>query len=132
MKISLVGLIIISFMCALLPECLAQNYPEDYLKILNAARAEVGWDSQLESYAYAHLSKHIGDCMHADSIKKHYDEKSNSCVGGFCFCYIQSVWHHTTYVGCARVKCNNGFHMVSCNYNPPALKFPGERTLLIN
>ncbi|MED6161228.1 hypothetical protein PIB30_118393 [Stylosanthes scabra] len=51
--------------------------------------------------------------------KQYYDEKSNSCVGGDCLSYTQVVWDTTTYIGCARVKCNNGRYMVSCNYYPP-------------
>ncbi|XP_015943314.2 pathogenesis-related protein 1A-like [Arachis duranensis] len=51
--------------------------------------------------------------------KQYYDEKSNSCIGGYCGHYMQVVWRDTTHVGCARVQCDNGAYMVSCNYSPP-------------
>ncbi|XP_052111475.1 basic form of pathogenesis-related protein 1-like [Arachis duranensis] len=51
--------------------------------------------------------------------KQYYDEKSNSCIGGYCRHYMQVVWRDTTHIGCARVQCEVGAYMVSCNYNPP-------------
>ncbi|XLR03005.1 hypothetical protein S83_069203 [Arachis hypogaea] len=51
--------------------------------------------------------------------KQYYDEKSNSCIGGYCRHYMQVVWRDTTHIGCARVQCEVGAYMVSCNYSPP-------------
>ncbi|XP_057741078.1 pathogenesis-related protein 1A-like [Arachis stenosperma] len=114
MKIS-VGRII-SFVSVLFWCVSAQNSEEDYLKVHNAARKGVGvkplkWDKELESYARAHLNKHVEDCKLESSDgpygenlvrgtgfwknltgkeavelwvseKQYYDEKSNSCLGG--------------------------------------------------
>ncbi|XLU48039.1 pathogenesis-related protein 1B-like [Arachis ipaensis] len=59
----------------ILPLCLlAQNSPQDYLKVHNAARAIVGvepllWDSELESYANKLLSRHTVDCLRVEQIQ---------------------------------------------------------------
>ncbi|KAH8498627.1 hypothetical protein H0E87_017527 [Populus deltoides] len=55
-----------------------------------------------------------------------YDYASNSCVGGQCLHYTQVVWRNSVRVGCARVKCTNGWWFVSCNYDPPG-NYIGER-----
>ncbi|MED6145557.1 hypothetical protein PIB30_026415 [Stylosanthes scabra] len=75
MKISFLWLII-SCVC-ILPWCLAQNSPADYLKVHNDARARVGvkpleWDPGLQSYAHRHLSKYLRNCI---------PRLSNGCYG---------------------------------------------------
>jgi pathogenesis-related protein 1 len=50
-----------------------------------------------------------------------YDHGSNSCsapVGKSCGHYTQVVWRASTKIGCARVVCNNGATIISCNYSP--------------
>ncbi|KAL2476820.1 CAP superfamily protein [Forsythia ovata] len=51
--------------------------------------------------------------------KKFYNKKSNTCDGGECLHYTQVVWADTHWVGCARVKCQDGWTFVTCNYDPP-------------
>ncbi|MED6114139.1 hypothetical protein PIB30_077401 [Stylosanthes scabra] len=65
--------VIISF-TSIFPVCLlAQNSPQDYLKIHNDARAAVGvkpllWDLGLESYAFMFVRKHIEHCLEGEDI----------------------------------------------------------------
>lgn len=52
---------------ALLHVILAQNSPQDYLNVHNAARAQVGvgpmtWDGKVEAYAKQYANKRINDC----------------------------------------------------------------------
>ncbi|MED6145558.1 hypothetical protein PIB30_026416 [Stylosanthes scabra] len=85
MKISsLVWLIIISFMY-ILPWCLTENLPSDYLKVHNGARARVGvkplkWHPGLQSYARMHLSKYTRNCMPRSSSHGPYGENISSSV----------------------------------------------------
>ncbi|KAK9988777.1 hypothetical protein SO802_029016 [Lithocarpus litseifolius] len=51
--------------------------------------------------------------------KPKYDYNSNSCVGGECHHYTQVVWSNSVRLGCAKVRCNNGATIISCNYDPP-------------
>jgi pathogenesis-related protein 1 len=39
-------------------------------------------------------------------------------VGKSCGHYTQVVWRTSTKIGCARVVCNNGATIISCNYSP--------------
>ncbi|MED6197580.1 hypothetical protein PIB30_057804 [Stylosanthes scabra] len=60
---------------SILPLCLlAQNFPQDYLRIHNDARAMVGvppllWDSKLESYANSFVMEHVADCAKGKDIE---------------------------------------------------------------
>ncbi|KAL1362073.1 hypothetical protein HN51_010360 [Arachis hypogaea] len=62
-------LAVLTSFVSILPLCLlAQNSPQDYLRVHNDERTRVGvkplvWDSVLESHANNFLSKHIEDCM---------------------------------------------------------------------
>ncbi|RYQ82261.1 hypothetical protein Ahy_B10g100859 [Arachis hypogaea] len=62
-----ISLMVISFV-SIIPSCLSsQNFPMEYLKGHNAARAKVGvkplkWDKQLESLAHEFVNEHIADC----------------------------------------------------------------------
>ncbi|KAE8008206.1 hypothetical protein FH972_004743 [Carpinus fangiana] len=58
--------------------------------------------------------------------KKYYDHASNTCAAGeSCGHYTQVVWRDTKYLGCARVKCKNGWMFVICSYDPPG-NYEGE------
>lgn len=60
--------------------------------------------------------------------KTDYDDHANKCKGGeeSCLHYTQMVWRKSVHLGCARVKCNNGWVFVICNYEPPG-NYEGER-----
>ncbi|KAK4792902.1 hypothetical protein SAY86_023337 [Trapa natans] len=58
--------------------------------------------------------------------KPNYDYESNKCVGGECMHYTQIVWRNSVHLGCARVKCTNGWMYVICSYDPPG-NYVGER-----
>lgn len=104
----------------------------------------IQWDDSVANYAQQYLSQHIGDCqmVHSngpygenlawnsvdlsgtDAVqmwvdeKQFYDYASNSCVGNECRHYTQVVWKNSVRVGCAKVRCNNGATLISCNYDP--------------
>ncbi|XP_012074515.2 pathogenesis-related protein 1 [Jatropha curcas] len=58
--------------------------------------------------------------------KAHYDYQSNTCVGGKCRHYTQVIWKNTKEVGCASVRCGEGWKIISCNYYPPG-NYVGEK-----
>ncbi|KAK2987450.1 hypothetical protein RJ640_018587 [Escallonia rubra] len=59
--------------------------------------------------------------------KQYYDYNSNSCASGkVCGHYTQVVWRKSARVGCARVRCNNGWWFITCNYDPPG-NYVGQR-----
>ncbi|KAL2231481.1 basic form of pathogenesis-related protein 1-like [Sesamum indicum] len=113
----------------------------------------LAWSETLVAYAEDYAKKRAGDCAmkHSDGPygenlakgswdvnakeavqmwldeKKFYDEATNTCIGGEpCLHYTQVVWRGSTHVGCAKVKCANGWAFVSCNYDPPG-NYVGER-----
>ncbi|CAK9167879.1 unnamed protein product [Ilex paraguariensis] len=110
------------------------------------------WDNNVAAYAQNYANQRIGDCnlVHSggqygenlakatpsltgtDAVnmwvneKSNFDYNSNSCVGGECRHYTQVVWRKSVRLGCARVRCNDGWWFVTCNYDPPG-NFVGER-----
>jgi len=112
----------------------------------------IRWNYTIAAYAQAYANKRIGDCNLEHSMgpygeclaegygifsavdavnlwvseKKYYNYKSNSCVGDECRHYTQVVWRNSVHLGCARVKCNNGWLFVTCNYDAPG-NYEGER-----
>ncbi|KAJ6754885.1 CYSTEINE-RICH SECRETORY PROTEIN-RELATED [Salix purpurea] len=50
--------------------------------------------------------------------REYYHYNSNSCVGGQCSHYTQVIWRKSVRLGCAKVRCNNGGTIISCNYYP--------------
>ncbi|KAJ9180988.1 hypothetical protein P3X46_009165 [Hevea brasiliensis] len=112
------------------------------------ARVGVGpirWDNKVAAYAQNYANKRKGDCRLVHSVgpygenlawssgdltgsaavkmwvdeRPHYDYNSNSCVGGECRHYTQVVWQNSVRLGCAKVSCNSGGTIISCNYDPP-------------
>ncbi|KAF5448344.1 hypothetical protein F2P56_028889 [Juglans regia] len=103
------------------------------------------WDAKVASYARNYVNKLKGSCKLVHSggpygenlawgstdlsgtaavnmwvaEKPKYDYNSNSCVGGECRHYTQVVWRNSVRLGCAKVRCNNGGTIISCNYDPP-------------
>lgn len=112
------------------------------------------WNATLASYANNYVMTRLGDCnlVHSDpngpygenlakgtgsfsgvdavnlwvKEKSCYNYNTNECVGGECLHYTQVVWRDSAGVGCARLKCNNGWWFVSCNYYPPG-NWEGEK-----
>ncbi|XVE67403.1 hypothetical protein DITRI_Ditri08aG0157600 [Diplodiscus trichospermus] len=112
------------------------------------ARVNVGamkWDANVANYARNYVNKLKGDCKLVHSggpygenlagssadlsataavnmwvaERPKYNYNSNSCVGGECRHYTQVVWRNSVRLGCAKVRCNNGGTIISCNYDPP-------------
>ncbi|XP_055816009.1 basic form of pathogenesis-related protein 1-like [Solanum dulcamara] len=103
------------------------------------------WDNRLAAFAQNYANKRAGDCrmQHsggpygenlaaafpqlnaAGAVKMWVDEKqwynynSNTCQAGkVCGHYTQVVWRNSVRLGCARVRCNNGWYFITCNYDP--------------
>ncbi|KAA0031390.1 basic form of pathogenesis-related protein 1-like [Cucumis melo var. makuwa] len=105
----------------------------------------VSWDDTLAAYAQSYADSKIDTCEmehsngpYGENLAEGYDEMTgveavkfwatekkfynhhlNRCVGDECGHYTQIVWRHTTNIGCGRVKCENNWVFVICNYNPP-------------
>ncbi|KAF5733242.1 putative STS14 protein precursor [Tripterygium wilfordii] len=112
------------------------------------------WDDAIATYAQNYADSRIDDCnlVHSNGTygenlakgssgtfsgvdavnlwvaeKAYYNYTSNSCaVGQQCGHYTQVVWRNSVRLGCARVRCNNGWWFVTCNYDPPG-NYVGQR-----
>ncbi|KAH7834728.1 hypothetical protein Vadar_019030 [Vaccinium darrowii] len=114
------------------------------------------WDANVAAFAQNYANQRIGDCalQHSGGGGKYgenlaegsgdfmtgtaavglwvgekpdYDYNSNSCAPGkVCGHYTQVVWRNSVRLGCARVRCNNGWWFVTCNYDPPG-NYVGEK-----
>ncbi|XP_028797668.1 pathogenesis-related protein 1-like [Neltuma alba] len=112
------------------------------------------WDSDLADHAEDHADKlkarcrlvpsrgpygenlawSRGDLTAARAVnswvaeKRNYDYDSNSCKGGRpCRHYTQVVWKKSIWLGCAKVRCDNGLGtIIVCFYNPKG-NSKGER-----
>ncbi|XP_054793807.1 pathogenesis-related protein 1-like [Prosopis cineraria] len=103
------------------------------------------WDPDLAKYAQDHgnklkvscrivpsagpysenLARNRGDLTASRAVnmwvseKPNYDYESNSCKGGPCLQYTQVVWKKSIWLGCAKVRCDNGLGtIIICIYNP--------------
>ncbi|XAR73014.1 hypothetical protein NMG60_11019856 [Bertholletia excelsa] len=108
----------------------------------------IAWDDTVAAFAQDYANKRAGDCrmVHSggggkygenlaagsgdftgtDAVnlwvaeKQYYNYNTNSCTQGKeCLHYTQVVWRNSVKLGCARVKCTNGWWFVTCNYAPP-------------
>ncbi|KAM7258679.1 hypothetical protein ACFE04_014420 [Oxalis oulophora] len=103
------------------------------------------WSTSLANYAQNYISKLKGSCKMVHSggpygenlawgsydmsgkeavnlwvaEKPKYNYNLNKCIGGECGHYTQVVWRNSIRLGCAKVACNNGGTIISCNYDPP-------------
>ncbi|CAN8324756.1 unnamed protein product [Cochlearia groenlandica] len=72
------------------------------------------------------LARSGGDMSGAAAVRAWVNEKqdyfygSNTCrAGKTCKHYTQVVWRDSEWVGCGKVKCNNGGTFVICSYDRP-------------
>ncbi|KAL1564553.1 pathogenesis-related leaf protein 6-like [Salvia divinorum] len=107
----------------------------------------VTWNATLATYALNYANSRVGDCALTHSYgpygenlakgssntftgisavnlwaaeKQYYDHTNNCCIGtNQCLHYTQMVWHDSTQIGCARVRCNNGWYYIVCSYHQP-------------
>ncbi|KNA10281.1 hypothetical protein SOVF_145660 [Spinacia oleracea] len=114
----------------------------------------IRWDERVADYARRYANQRRGDCVMQHSVgpygenlasgsgafmtgtaavklwvdeKVNYNYNSNTCASGkVCGHYTQVVWRNSIRVGCARVRCNNGWFFVTCNYDPPG-NWVGQR-----
>lgn len=115
----------------------------------------VTWNATVATYAQNYANQRINDCAMTHSTgspygenlakgssssftgvsavnlwaaeKQYYDYQNNGCIGGHqCLHYTQVVWHDSTQIGCARVRCSNGWYYVICSYYQPG-NWDGER-----
>ena len=104
------------------------------------------WDTSVASYAQNYVNTLKGSCnmVHSggpygenlawssadltgtDAVnmwvgeKQYYHHNSNTCAAGQeCGHYTQVVWQNSVRLGCAKVTCDNGGTIISCNYDPP-------------
>lgn len=111
------------------------------------------WNNSLAAYAHRYAYHMLGSCdlRHSegpygenlaegygnqfscnDAVnlwvgeKEYYDYDSNSCVGDECLHYTQVVWRDSERLGCAKLKCRNGWWFVICSYDPPG-NYEGQR-----
>ncbi|KAJ6299163.1 hypothetical protein OIU76_020185 [Salix suchowensis] len=103
------------------------------------------WDDTVAAFAQSYISGLTGSCTLVHSSgpygenlawgspdlagtaavemwvaeRANYDYNSNSCVGGECLHYTQVVRSNSVRLGCAKVTCDNGGAIISCNYDPP-------------
>ncbi|VVB02115.1 unnamed protein product [Arabis nemorensis] len=126
----------------------AQDSPQDYVSAHNQARSAVGvgpmqWDERIAGFARSYAEQLRGDCrlIHSGgpygenlagssgdltgiravnlwvNEKANYNYPTNTC-NGECRHYTQVVWRNSVRLGCAKVRCNNGGTIISCNYDP--------------
>ncbi|KAH7861018.1 hypothetical protein Vadar_020665 [Vaccinium darrowii] len=104
------------------------------------------WNTTLTSYAKWWANQRRGDCalIHSNSDygenifwgqgddwtateaveaweaeESYYNYESNTCMPNRdCTHYTQMVWRTTTFLGCAKIKCNDGDTYVVCEYYP--------------
>ncbi|EOA34247.1 hypothetical protein CARUB_v10021758mg [Capsella rubella] len=115
----------------------AQDQPQDYVDEHNRARAQVQvppmkWDQTLAKYAWNYAQQRKRDCSLIPSNSGVYGENlawhSSSMSGTDAVrlwvskksSYAQVVWRASVWLGCAKVRCDNGGTFVICNYYPPA------------
>ncbi|XP_010517589.1 PREDICTED: pathogenesis-related protein 1-like [Camelina sativa] len=141
-------IVFVALVGALVLPTKAQDSPQDYLRVHNQARAAVGvgpmqWDETVAAYARSYAAQLRGNCRLVHSRgpygenlswgssdlsgvsavnmwvneKANYNYASNTC-NGVCGHYTQVVWRNSVKLGCAKVRCNNGGTIISCNYSP--------------
>ncbi|XP_019170404.1 PREDICTED: pathogenesis-related protein PR-1 type-like [Ipomoea nil] len=80
--------IICIFVVVITPCCNAQNSPQDYLAVHNAARQAVGvgpmtWDNNVAAVAQSYANKRAGDCKLIHSGDRRYGENLAWGSGAF-------------------------------------------------
>ncbi|KAH0727309.1 hypothetical protein KY284_003174 [Solanum tuberosum] len=115
------------------------------------------WDNRLATFAQNYANQRAGDCRMQHSggpygenlasafpqlnaagavqqwvnERQWYNYNSNTCQAGrVCGHYTQVVWRNSVRLGCARVRCNNGWYFITCNYDPRG-NMSGQRPFLV-
>ncbi|KAE8776238.1 Pathogenesis-related protein 1 [Hordeum vulgare] len=134
----------VAISAAVLAVALAQNSPEDYVRLHNAVRGAAGarpvaWDDEVAREAGKRTERGCGlrspDGAHDDGGRHHrYGENlsrgppekawnAGDALGAWTAPaareYVQVVWPDSTKIGCARTVCGHRDGIfISCNYEP--------------
>ncbi|VVB10477.1 unnamed protein product [Arabis nemorensis] len=139
--------LVLAFAVPLKAQDSQQDYLDEHNRARAAVGvAPLKWNGVLAEYARQYALSRKGDCrlVHsggpygenlawssgdlsgADAVRLWVNEKSdyfydsNSCrPGKVCGHYTQVVWKNTEWVGCAKLKCDNGGTFIICSYHRP-------------
>uniref|UniRef100_A0A6N2LXW8 GH16 domain-containing protein n=1 Tax=Salix viminalis TaxID=40686 RepID=A0A6N2LXW8_SALVM len=125
MELNKSALAIISLISlAILHHAHAQDSPQDFLNAHNTARASVGvgpmiWDDTVADFALSYINGLRRSCRMVHS-RGPYGENlawGSANLAGTAAVKMCSL-AKSVRLGCAKVRCNNGGTIISCNYYP--------------
>lgn len=138
--------LVLAFAVPLKAQDRPQDYLDEHNRARTAVGvASIRWHNDLAAYAlnYArqrrdcrliesggrygeNLARSNGEISGAAAVRAWVNQKpdyfydSNTCrAGKTCRHYTQVVWRNSVWVGCAKVRCDNGGTFVICSYDPP-------------
>ncbi|KAK4739877.1 hypothetical protein R3W88_003574 [Solanum pinnatisectum] len=109
----------------------AQNTPQEYLNAHNEARRQVGvgpmtWDNRLAAFAQNYANQRAGDCRMQHSGGPY----GENLASAFPQLNAAVVLRNSVHLDCARIRCNNGWYFITCNYDPRG-NMSGQRPFLV-